>query len=114
MVLEGGFAFVSQAPLVCESRSGTLAEVTHYDWGDGNPIPTLLHQIHRLALKLTMMPSVPVPVLLSTYCQELLHVIKSNRCVTSYDPAKQGLVVHYWHVVITSTVINYNVLLTLH
>ena len=32
VVLEGGFAFVS--PLVCESRSGTLAEVTHFDWGN--------------------------------------------------------------------------------
>jgi hypothetical protein len=66
-----------------------------------------------IVLKLIMMPNVPVPLSLSTYCQKLLHVIKLNSCITSYDPAKQGLVVHYWHVIIT-TVINHDVLLTLH
>jgi len=59
-----------------------------------------------------MMPNVPVPLSLSTYCQKLLQVITLNRCITSYDPAKQGLAVHYWHVNIT--VINYDTLLTLH
>ncbi|KAF8327321.1 hypothetical protein F5887DRAFT_924840 [Amanita rubescens] len=73
------------------------------------PSFTQIHQIHRLALKLTMMPSIPVPLSLSTYCQKLLHVIKLNRCVTSYDPAKQGLVAHDWHVVITPTAIKYDV-----
>ena len=105
MILEGGFAFVSFLVL-CESCSGTLAEVTHYDWGNGNKSLQLLShpypdtsEIRRLALKLTMMPSVPVPLSLSTYCQKLLDVIKLNRYVTSYDLVKQGLVVHYWHVI---------------
>src|SRR6266550_7272022 len=60
------------------------------------PIPTQIRP-----LNLTMMPSVPVPLSLSTYCQNLLHVINLNHYITSYDPAKQGLVVHYWHVIVT-------------
>lgn len=54
----------------------------------------------------------PVPPSLSRHVQKLLYAIKLSRDIMSYDPAKQGLVVHHWHVVIT-TVTNYNCLLTL-